>query len=491
MQKNNTLFSVRSGIALLLVFILLFLVGSCKKDDLLTDGSVQLNLGTDTLTFDTVFVSLGSTTQFFTIRNTNNRPIKISNIVLGGGASSQFRFNVDGDPVPSGSIADIEIPAEDSIYVFVEVTVDPNEDGLPFLLLDSLQFETNGNLQKVILQAYGQNAHFYNGEELDVNTLWEDDLPYVILNSLLVKTGVTLTINEGCDIYMGSNSGIFVEGTMQVLGQQDSLKKVTFRGVRLDKITSGTYYDELPGQWLGLFFLRNSTGNLIEHARIRNSLYGINAGNFREGETPTAANAPELVIKNSEIYNHAYYGIFALLADIRGENLLVHSCGRNALSVLMGGKYNFEHCTFYSRSTAFQDHRDPVMVVTNYLPISATENLMADLEEATFKNCIVYGTEKEEVLVDSIQPTIGDPYFYLIRTSFDHCLLKTTEVAGNPPYISCIYNQDPDFEDVSVWDYHLTVDSPARMAGASTLVGNDLDGVPRADPPDIGVYQFP
>lgn len=132
---------------------------------------------------------------------------------------------MDGDPAPTGVLQNIEIPGEDSIYVFVEVTVDPSADDLPFLLLDSLQFVTNGNLQQVILQAYGQNAHFFNGMEITSNTVWNNDLPYVILNSLVVRPGATLTINEGCRLHFGNNSGLFVEGTLRVLGQQDSTQR--------------------------------------------------------------------------------------------------------------------------------------------------------------------------------------------------------------------------------------------------------------------------
>jgi hypothetical protein len=156
----------------------LFSLPSCKKDTLNTSGA--LSFSNDTITFDTVFTTLGSTTQFFTIRNTGKQPIKISNIRLGAGSASSYRMNVDGD---SGtSFNDIEIPAKDSIYVFVEVTVDPNASNLPFIILDSIQFTTNGNQQKVILQAYGQNAHFFNADSIETNVTWNNDLPYVILN---------------------------------------------------------------------------------------------------------------------------------------------------------------------------------------------------------------------------------------------------------------------------------------------------------------------
>lgn len=92
---------------------MLFLCSSCKKEQLNTSSGISFS--TDTLTFDTLFSTLGSTTRFFTIRNTLKQPIKISNIRLAGGTASAYRINVDGD---SGvAFKDIEIPAKDSLYV--------------------------------------------------------------------------------------------------------------------------------------------------------------------------------------------------------------------------------------------------------------------------------------------------------------------------------------------------------------------------------------
>ena len=83
---------------------------------------------------------------------------------MAGGASSSYRINIDGDA--GTSFNDIEIPAKDSIYVFAEVTVNPNAANLPFIIEDSIEFLTNGILQQVQLNDYGQNANFFNGDSL-------------------------------------------------------------------------------------------------------------------------------------------------------------------------------------------------------------------------------------------------------------------------------------------------------------------------------------
>lgn len=225
----------------LFITVIVFAGQSCRKDSMFQEGSVNLKFSTDTVFFDTVFTSVGSITIPFKIFNTYNNPVQISSISLSGGASSQFRMNVDGDP--GDAFYDIEIPANDSLYIFVEVTVDPNMDALPFVIEDSIVFVTNGNAQDVKLLAYGQNAHFHYGQIL-CDTTWTDDLPHVIIGSVLVDSLCSLTITEGTNIYLHGGSYFYVLGTMNVLGTKDSI--VTFQGDRLED-----FYKDVPDSGRG------------------------------------------------------------------------------------------------------------------------------------------------------------------------------------------------------------------------------------------------
>ncbi|MCQ6473330.1 hypothetical protein, partial [Vibrio parahaemolyticus] len=63
----------------------------------MNDADAQLSFLTDTLTFDTLFVTLGSTTKFFTVRNPYSQALEIDKIFLAGGAASRFRLTIDGD----------------------------------------------------------------------------------------------------------------------------------------------------------------------------------------------------------------------------------------------------------------------------------------------------------------------------------------------------------------------------------------------------------
>lgn len=474
----------------LLGLFFLFSTTACKKDNLNT--SAGLSFSTDTLTFDTLFSTIGSTTRFFTIRNTQKQALKISNIRLSGGYASAYRINVDGD---SGvAFNNIIIPPKDSLYVFVEVTINPTAANLPFVVEDSIQFITNGNLQQVQLNTYGQNAHFYYADSITSNTIWNNDKPYVIMNYLQIKQGAALTINKNCKVYFGSGAALLVEGDLNINGQ-DTANTVTFRGIRLDKDIAGRSYDDFPGQYAGLFFLRESTGN-INYLNMRNSIYGINVGNIKTSDNPaqnTAAlqamsitNAPFVSIKNSKIYNHSVYGLYGFLGKIYAENTLVYNCGKNVLGLYDGGDYQFLNCTFYSGSSTYIPHtKDPLLYINNYFNINESAYLYADAATALFENCITYGSLDEEIIVDNNN---SNPIPVTIK--FDHCVVKTKTPADPSIFIN-FKIADPLFKDIYKNDFGLKNNSPCINYSTNTFPTADIDGFLRTGSvTDCGAYLY-
>ncbi|RYF87293.1 MAG: hypothetical protein EON98_01015, partial [Chitinophagaceae bacterium] len=110
----------------------------------------------DSLHFDTVFTTTGSTSQFLKIINENKDGIRISSVRLAGGASSPFKINVDGIAGPQ--VNNTEVLGDDSIYVYVTVSINPTAQNLPFVIRDSIEITYNGNRKWVQLDAFGQNA---------------------------------------------------------------------------------------------------------------------------------------------------------------------------------------------------------------------------------------------------------------------------------------------------------------------------------------------
>ncbi|MEY3053374.1 MAG: hypothetical protein RLY31_3159, partial [Bacteroidota bacterium] len=234
----------------LLPLLLPFLLTSCLREDTFTvSREDRLAFSTDTLRFDTVFTALGSATRFLRIYNRHPESIRISSIRLAGNQQSKFNLNVDG--VPGDTHEDVVIYPNDSIYIFAEVTIDPDDplSESPFFVYDSILLETNGNRQSVVLEAWGQNANYIpnrwskdsvvlytcNGGEV----VWDDPRPYVVYG-IVAFDDCTLTLPAGTRVHVHGglsrtrdaagetviyNSGrlLFLgSGKLQVLGTADN-----------------------------------------------------------------------------------------------------------------------------------------------------------------------------------------------------------------------------------------------------------------------------
>lgn len=457
-----------SAVFLLIIVITIF--SSCRKDKITTSALDKLSFTTDTLTFDTVFTTLGSATRYFKILNKHSKSINISSIRLGGGQASQFRLNVDGIPTKT-ELNNLVIAPHDSMWVFAAVTIDPNNLNNPFVVEDSVIFETNGNEQKVMLQAYGQNAHFYR-DSVICNEVWNNDKPYVIINSILVNTGCSLTINPGCRIFNHAGSQIYVAGTMKVLGVPGD--SVVFRGDRLEN-----YFVDLPGNWGGIHFLKFSHDNEIYNTVIKEAIVGV-----RVDSLSTNAN-PKLILKQDKINYCLSAGILGITSTIAAENCLVINCGENNLQLELGGNNIFTNCTFADYSNIVINHQKSTLRASNYLDLGSVI-LLADLN-TTFTNCIIYGGNTEEEM-DLDTSTSGLVSYNLL---FDHCFLKTKTPVTGAAFPGSINNSDPLFNDISKDDYHLSSSSPCKDAGIVIAgINTDLDNYLRDALPDVGCYEF-
>lgn len=460
--------------SLLLLAITTALFFSCKKESFTTNPDARLRTDVDTLHFDTVFTATGSTSQVFKIINDNAKGIRVSSIRLAGGAASAFKMNVDG--VAGAQVSNIEIAANDSAYVFVTVSINANASNLPFIIKDSIEISYNGNTQWVQLDAYGQNAHFLKNKIISTNEVWNNDLAYVILGRLTVDPNATLTINQGCKVFVHADAPFIVNGTLQVNGDKYDSTRVTFAGDRLDEP-----YRDFPAGWSGLIFTETSKNNIINYSIIKNAYQGIVA------IEPSAGTKLSL---NETIIDNAYdAGIFGINTSITAQNVLVSNCGKNILLV-KGGTYNFTHCTVAAFSNNYIQHKEPVFVVSNALKQNNVVTT-ADLN-ATFRNCLFWaesgGLVKNEIVVDKQGNTV-------FNVNFDNVLWPVTDNPANTVVTgNNIKNQNPQFDSISVanryFNFRLKESSPAINKGSNAGINVDLDGKPRpVGLPDLGAYE--
>jgi len=448
----------------------------CQRDGILTNTNAKLEFSKDTIIFDTVFTTIGSTTQQLKFYNRNKGDIEISSIKLAGGSSSPFRINIDG--VSSTEVNDIIIERDDSLFLFAEVTLEANNQTNPLIIEDSIIFFTNGNRQSVKLVVWGQDAYFHANEL--VEGTWMNDKPHVIYGIAAVgfpnqDSGKTLNIPAGTEVYMHANSFLYVyKSTLNVQGTEGN--EVVFQGDRLE-----SYYQDIPGQWDGIWLIHSENSN-ISHAIIKNGTKGIWAFKTNPGSIN-----PALTLSHTESYNNAFSGIWTDESFVLATNNLFRDNGQYCGLFLNGGTYNFNHCTFANYYN-FGDRNSPAFRLNNFFQIPETTTLVGfDITNTKFENCIFYGSRAHEFAID----TIGNGSFSS-DFIFENCLIKSDETStptGNF-YQNILKNVNPLFADQNEGDFHLKSNSQAINAGNLNNPGIDIDNTPRSSIGDLGCYEY-
>lgn len=458
----------------MLLFVYNVILTSCKKDSFITSSNATLQLSADSVKFDTVFTSAGSVTKSFKIFNTNNQKLRLSTVKLMGGTVSSFKMNINGNATSQED--NIEIAANDSIYVFVSALINPTAANQPFIISDSILISYNGNNRYVQLQAYGQNAHYLKNIVLTGSNTWQNDLPYIILGSMQVDTSASLTIEAGCKIYAHADAPFLVDGTLIVNGEKNN--EVIFRGDRLDN-----YYKDIPGGWPGIYFRGTSINNVLTFAIIKNADEAIVA------ENPSTNSNPKLSLHQCIIDNAFTVGVFGYNSSIIADNSLISNCGNN-LVIQLGGNYTLTNCTVACYSNNYLIHSNPVLQATD----AAFENgnsISADLN-ANFTNCIFwgdYGDVDDELQIDKG----GNGVFNI---TLENCLYKAVNDPANTILTSVIKNIDPSFDSIDLtnnyYDFRVTKNpsAPGIDNGITVAFPTDLDNNNRSiGITDIGSYE--
>jgi len=498
---------------LFFIFILsIIFATSCRKDFSTNPSDGQLEFSKDTVYLDTVFTNIGSSTYRLKVYNRSDNAITIPTIQLGRGEDSGYRLNVDG--IPGNFFENIDILAKDSLFVFIETTIDYDLTTDP-IYVDELLFDEGSNQQEVQLITLVQDAHFLyptrtNGivETLEIDGeiteipgrfLEDDELtftnakPYVIYGYMMVgdadNTSKTLTIEAGAKVHFHANSGLIVnensslhiQGSLNIEGQPDT--EVIFEGDRLEP-----EYADVPGQW-GLIWLREgSLDNQLNYLTIKNSSVGLLVDGF------TDVNQPILQIKNSQIYNTSQFGILARQTNILGENLVMNNAGFSSFAATQGGVYNFTHCTFanyWSGQRSF-----PSVLVNNFYALDENTLVAVDLVEANFTNCIIAGSQNIELNLEKLEGALFNYQFTNNLLQFDNI---QNSYADNPLYDFTDTNHylnnlfgDPNFKDTNLNELIIGEESEGNGQAAvngTTQVPVDILGVTRTNPADIGAYE--
>lgn len=484
--KNKTL--KNSNIILLtpmlvLIVAVLLQLTSCNRNRL--DGNGKLVFSNDTIFFDTVFTTLSSSTRMFTVINPTSDVLSVD-ISLAGGKQSFYSMNVDG--VAGTDFRGVEIPARDSIFIFVKVNINPTNQNNPYLVSDSIMFYTEKSKQNVQLVAFGQDAHFilpdhtlstmrYSvvaGEHEHVH--WTNDKPWVIYGWAVVDSLGKLTIDPGTKIYVHSGGGIWVykDGNININGTTDN--PVIIRGDRLE-----SFFDNDYAQWDRLWICEGIEDNIINNAIISNSSIGLQVSALDGYPTN------KTIVNNSIIHNNQTMGVLGRSANLEMNNCQISNNGQAGLTLQIGN-YELNHLTVANYFSQSARKYPTVIVQNNYSGNEIDENgevmnvVYIGNTNITINNSIIYGNLTNEFATSTVNG--ADMNFKL-----NNCIVKRDSM-DNTHYTNCI-NKDPKFISKYNQDYNIEETSPAIDAGMSGLgIFTDILGRARNGIPDIGAYEY-
>lgn len=486
---------------------LTFLSGCEPKEDLVqTTGKLEFDR--DSVKFDTVFTTIKTVTKRLWVYNRNSGAVK-TDVSLAGKQGATYSLIINGDA--GNSISGVTVRGNDSLLVLVRAVLGDNSTTKPFLLEDQLNFRTNGNEQNVKLVAYGQNAYFHRVDIITGNRteVWRNDKPHVIINSpykqgtntfdigVYVERGSTLQIEPGAKIYCHAGATIQVNGSLQINaannltpGDTTAAKRamVLFRGDRLE-----SFYNEIPGQWGGIFFTSTSSGNVVRFAEIKNANFGVSLLN-----TDAANNRPpdlrleNVIFRNISGSNPSYVGtglppggIVGVRSTVTATNCLLTNCGEYAVRGF-GGTFNLNFCTIANYTPSFQRQNSSVSF-SNELSDADGKPVKFPLA-INLTNSIVWGNYENELeLVNNADPNYTiNIRNTLLRTKDYQAATNATNKPGlgAPALANLVTVTDPLFKRTTLTssrpDYRLQDTSPAKRRAPYTST-SPLVSVPTID----------
>ncbi|MDA8591923.1 hypothetical protein N9L09_03060, partial [Flavobacteriaceae bacterium] len=135
----------------------------------------------------------------------------------------------------------------------------------------------------------------------------------------------------------------------------------------------------------------------------------------------------------------------------------------------------------------------PALLLNNF-SVDSDQNIIPNaLISANFTNCIIYGNDNPELLLDPI-PDAGFDF------KFKNCLIYFNDPNNNfsGPYYNfedlnfyenLFFNMNPEFLDPQQNKLQIPLSSPAASKGISVgELNTDITGAPRSSPSDLGAY---
>lgn len=476
----------------LVILFLSICLAACKQDIVSGDPTLKLEFSHDTLLFDTVFSTMGSSTKKVMVYNPNKNALCIERVQMREG--KYFKINLDGEN-ELDQLRDITLRGGDSLFMFVRVYIDPLNEDNPVLLDDDIAFSVNGNIQNINLQAYGQDIIKIQGNNGKViypqHLTLKSNKPYLLYDTVAVAGN--LTIEAGATIYMHKGAALYVYGNLTALGTKEH--PIIFRGDRTDHLFDSVPYRMASGQWEGIYLL-NPEGfapptYTMDYVDILSGTVGLYV--YSEAQDTLL---PHLYLNNSRIHNHSIYGLIVQNAHADVVNCEISNCASYCV-YLAGGKHNFAHNTI---AAYYGYPYTDLNIHHNVLADDVAAVYINDLSKnrprtrSSFFNCIITGGRKNNLVVAT---PLVDYYEGDFKGNYLRCDSLDKAYAQNNVYAtdsdSCVFkNIYYLYKEYHYYDFQLDSLSPAQGIADSTIAliyPTDRWGVSRESKPDAGCYE--
>lgn len=382
----------------------------------------DIHLTQDTVDFDTLLTNRFSAVHSFTIHNPSAENIHLKGIeILPDNAD--IKLNISGKEFPIEASQKIEILAHDSIVILVQMKLHGSESNVTHLQSHSHILFTGTKITQLTLKATGINMQELSGN-LNRSELTQG--AYAIQGTATLPAGRTLRIAAGASFYMGKNSQLIINGTLQAAGKLDA--PIRFLSDKIDgKYGNRNFYRKSKNHWKGIK-IQNSNDTKLDYVEVLNA------------DTLLQIDNSQAEIFNTKLL-HASTTLSTTKSSLKISNLIAADfletglCFTNTNAII-------EHATLAKQNGTLNDELIKIVNKT---------------EKVSIRNSILIGNSLNAV-------TLGE------NSKIYHSLLENQ--AFDSRTVKCVaYNASlPLFKNAVKFNYQLDKDSQARGLGLPDFI---------------------
>ncbi|BDD06304.1 hypothetical protein [Aureibacter tunicatorum] len=440
-----------------------------ESEEFAPSVSTAISFSSDTVSFDTLITNQLSVTHRLKIYNSNKSATLIKKIGMRSMEQTPYEVIING--IPSHTLENQKLFGNDSLMVLFSVTIPESEDSYPFKVEDFLDIEFDSFSRSIPVLAWGENTNQIEGQShITENTTWDDSKPYMLNDTLWIDQGATLSIASGVKIYGNDNTAIIVNGSLEAIGTYES--PIQFTSWRQDD-----RYEDMFGQWGGIYFSENSKNNKFENVKIRNAQNGI-----------ISDDNSDISLHNTVIENMTYNGVMNTNGVINASNTVINNCGDYCIKST-GGTIDLKHSTL---ANFYYNLLVPGRNTHNALVLIEDQSIQEDGTTSNYtvklnleNNIIACSSWQESIILNFINEGHETNIINNLINSRDEEMLNGNHASD--------FSMESLFTTPEEYNYTLNAeieDHPATNKGNDIGIPVDLANINREYPCSLGAFEF-